>query len=164
MIEKENIMRYIYSRTSTKEQNVVQQSQLLQSNYTDAVLHEEQASATSMSRPILDNLLNSLVAGDYLIIYDLSRLNRNTADFLSLLQKFNENDIGLIIHSMGGSAVDSKTPIGRMILTTLAAVEQMNVELMKEKQKIGIATAKAEGKYKGRPINPETDKNALCCL
>ena len=154
--------RYIYSRTSTIEQNVSQQSELLTNHYPDAVLVEEQSSGTTLDRPELDKLLGSLNSGDELIIYDLSRLSRNTKDFLQLLEDFNTNNIGLLVHNMGGSVVDSTTATGKMILTILSSVNQMQVELMKEKQAIGIATAKKRGSYKGRkPIDQKKIKEAL---
>jgi len=150
--------QYIYSRTSTVEQNVSAQSEILTKSYPDAQLIEEQASATSMNRPALDSLLEKLLSGDTIIVYDMSRLNRNTQDFLSLLERFNTDGINLVIHSMGGQTVDTSSPIGKMLLTVMASVEQMNVELMKEKQAAGIADAKAKGVYKGRPKSEKTTK------
>jgi len=111
-----------------------------------------------MDRPILDSLLGKLVSGDTIIVYDMSRLNRNTQDFLALLERFNSSGISLIIHSMGGQTVDTSSPIGKMLLTVMASIEQMNVELMKEKQATGIAAAKAKGIYKGRPKSDKTTK------
>ena len=109
-----------------------------------------------MDRAVLRELLSTIVRGDSLIIYDLSRLNRNTADFLTLIKQFEEDGINLIVHNMGGSPVDTGTPVGKMILTVLVAAEQMNVELMKEKQAIGIATAQKNGKYKGKQQSAKT--------
>jgi len=150
--------QYIYSRTSTLEQNVKTQSELLTKSYPEAELTEEQASGTSMKRPELDSLLKKLVRGDTVIVYDMSRLNRNTQDFLALLEKFNSEGINLIIHSMGGQTIDTNSPIGKMLLTVMASIEQMNIELMKEKQSAGIANAKAMGVYKGRPKSDKTTK------
>ncbi|NQY65775.1 MAG: recombinase family protein [Alteromonadaceae bacterium] len=148
--------RYIYARTSTVDQNVQQQADLLSSNYPDAVVKMEKASATNMDRPVLSELLSTIVRYDSLVIYDLSRLNRNTTDFLTLIKQFEEDGINLIVHNMGGSPVDTGTPVGKMILTVLVAAEQMNVELMKEKQAIGIATAQKNGKYKGKQQSAKT--------
>lgn len=51
---------------------------------------------------------------------------------------------------MGGTSVDTTTATGKMILTMLGAVAEFERDLLKERQKAGIAKAKAEGKYKGR--------------
>ena len=154
----EKMMLHIYARTSSQGQNLDQQAELLINAYPSAEVHKEQASATKMDRPVLEALLGKLNEGDCLIIYDLSRLNRDTSDFLKLLENFNKRDIGLIIHSMGGQAVDTRNAIGKMILTVLASIDQMQVELMKEKQAIGIKRAQAEGKYKGKRQTAKTIK------
>jgi len=150
-IDKDTLMtQYIYARTSTNEQNVKQQADVLLAAYPDSTVRVEQASGTTMNRPVLETLLQELTGGDTLIIYDMSRLNRNTVDFLKLLERFQRDNIHLVIHNMGGAAVDTRSPVGKMVLTVLMSAEQMNIELMKEKQAIGIATAKVAGKYKGR--------------
>lgn len=148
--------QYIYARTSTEDQNVKQQADLLLVAYPESTVRVEQASGTTMVRPVLEKLLSDLRSDDTLIIYDMSRLNRNTVDFLKLLEHFQRRNINLVIHNMGGSAVDTRSPVGKMVLTVLMSAEQMNVELMKEKQAIGIATAKAAGKYKGRQRSEKT--------
>ncbi|WP_394169035.1 recombinase family protein [Saccharospirillum alexandrii] len=154
--------RYIYARTSTKEQNVNQQAELLSQAYPDAIVVKEQGSATNLNRPVLEQLLESLKPQDDLIIYDLSRLSRDTSDFLKLLEQFNQQDIGLVVHNMGGATQDTRTATGKMVLTVLASVNQMQVELMKEKQLIGIETAKKAGKYKGRkPVDQAKIDKAL---
>jgi DNA invertase Pin-like site-specific DNA recombinase len=154
--------KFIYARTSTTEQDVKQQAKLLSEAYKGAVVNIEQVSGSSLDRPVLQELVGRLKAGDDLVIYDLSRLSRNTADFLGLLEDFNNRDIGLIIHSMGGQPVDSRSAIGKMILTVLAATATMERDLMLEKQKIGIATAKKAGKYLGRkPVDSKKIDRAL---
>jgi DNA invertase Pin-like site-specific DNA recombinase len=52
--------------------------------------------------------------------------------------------------SMGGAALDTGEPTGRMMLTVLGAVAEFERTLMLERQREGIAKAKAEGRYKGR--------------
>jgi len=149
-------MRYIYSRTSTTDQNVEAQSELLMKAYPGSILVEEQASATNMDRPRLNHLLNKLVDGDSLVVYDMSRLNRSTKDFLVLLEDFNNTGVNLVIHSLGGQSVDATSATGKMILTIMASVEEMNVQLMKEKQAAGIAAAMGAGKYKGKQQSKKT--------
>jgi DNA invertase Pin-like site-specific DNA recombinase len=89
-------------------------------------------------------------------VFDLSRLNRNTKNFLDLLDNLDQRGINLIIHNMGGQVVDSGSATGKMILTVLAAVETMNRQVTLEKQAHGIAVNKA--KFKGKQVNPETVK------
>jgi DNA invertase Pin-like site-specific DNA recombinase len=147
--------QYIYARTSTKEQNVDTQAELLAGFYPNSTVKTEQASAKSMERPVLTSLLDSLVSGDSLVVYDLTRLNRNTADFLKLLEDLEARSITLIIHNLGGSTIDATSATGKMILTVMASVAQMDREIMLDKQKHGIAAAKKDGKYKGRQVTKE---------
>ena len=58
--------------------------------------------------------------------------------------------MALRILSMGGSALDTGTPTGRLMLTMLGAVAEFERTLMLERQREGIAKAKGEGRYKGR--------------
>ncbi len=150
--------QFIYARVSTKEQSLKGQINELKSCYPEAVVIEEKASGKNMKRPELIKLLASLKADDSLIVYDMSRLNRNTKDFLELLEKFDQQGINLIIHNMGGQMVDSASATGKMILTVMAAVETMNREILLEKQAHGISVAKKQGKFKGKQVNPETIK------
>lgn len=146
----------IYSRVSSSEQNVQQQADLLSEAYPDALVAMEKESGKNIKRPVLEQVISDLEAGDCLVVYDMSRLSRNTQDFLALLEDFNSLDVGLIIHSMGGQPVDSRSAVGKMILTVLVATATMERELMLEKQAIGIATAKAAGKYKGKQQSQKT--------
>jgi DNA invertase Pin-like site-specific DNA recombinase len=78
------------------------------------------------------------------------RLARSVADLLGIVDKLNAKGVALRILSMGGSALDTGTPTGKLMLTMLGAVAEFERTLMLERQREGIARAKAEGRYKGR--------------
>jgi DNA invertase Pin-like site-specific DNA recombinase len=78
------------------------------------------------------------------------RLARSVADLLGIVDKLNAKGVALRILSMGGSALDTGTPTGKLMLTMLGAVAEFERTLMLERQREGIAKAKAEGRYKGR--------------
>ena len=59
--------------------------------------------------------------------------------------------IGLIVLSMGGEKLDTRNPTSKLMLTILAGVATWEREIMLERQREGIAKAKSEGRYKGRP-------------
>ena len=59
----------------------------------------------------------------------------------------------LVILDMGGTAVDTSNPTGKLILNAMSSVAQFERGMMLERQREGIAKAKAEGKYKGRKPN-----------
>ncbi|MBP1807434.1 recombinase family protein [Rubellimicrobium aerolatum] len=82
--------------------------------------------------------------GDTLVITKLDRLARSVAHLLDILAKLDAKGVSLRILSMG---IDTATPTGKLMLTVLGAFER---EIMLERQREGIAKAKAEGRYKGR--------------
>jgi len=81
------------------------------------------------------------------------RLARSTAELLSIEADLTKRGIGLVILSMGGEKLDTRKPTSKLMLTILAGVATWEREIMLERQREGIAKAKAAGKYKGRPIS-----------
>lgn len=80
----------------------------------------------------------------------LDRLARSTSDLLAIVARLDAKDVALRILDFGGSAVDTKSPAGKLMLTVFAATAQFEREVMLQRQREGIAAAKAAGKYKGR--------------
>jgi DNA invertase Pin-like site-specific DNA recombinase len=54
---------------------------------------------------------------------------------------------------MGGERLDTRIPTSKLMLTILVGVATWEREIMLERQREGIAKAKADGKYKGRPAS-----------
>ncbi len=75
---------------------------------------------------------------------------------LSIEADLTKRGIGLVILSMGGEKLDTRKPTSKLMLTILAGVATWEREIMLERQREGIAKAKAAGKYKGRP--PSVDR------
>ena len=69
---------------------------------------------------------------------------------LTIEAYLSKRGIGLIVLSMGGEKLDTRNPTSKLMLTILAGVAAWEREIMLERQREGIAKAKAEGKYKGR--------------
>lgn len=147
---------YIYSRVSTKEQNSQSQAKELLQSYPSATVYEEKQSGKSMiNRPVFQELLNTVKAGDRIIVRELSRIGRNTTDVLALFGELEEKDVAVIIKEL---QIDSTSATGKMVLTIMASVSQMEREIMLERQKAGIEEAKKAGKYKGKQPSPKTIK------
>lgn len=88
--------------------------------------------------------------GDSLVVTRLDRLARSTADLLSIIATLERKGVALRIMDFGGQAVDTKSPSGKLIVTMFGAVAQFERELLLQRQREGIAKARAEGRYKGR--------------
>jgi len=139
-----------YARTSTADQEAGFDAQLrdLRDAGIEKVFSEKVSSIGQ--RDELTNALDYVRDGDTLVITKLDRLARSTADLLKVVDQLDEKKVSLRILDFGGSAVDTKSPTGKLMLTMFAAMAQFEREIMLERQREGIAKAKAEGKYKGR--------------
>ena len=140
-----------YGRTSTIDQVAGlegQERDLIAAGC--AKLFLERVSATMTSRPQLEAALEWAREGDTLVITKPDRMARSTADLLGIVARLEAKGVGLIVLSMGGQSWDIRTPTGRLMLTMLGAVAEFERNLMLERQREGIAKAKADGKYKGR--------------
>ena len=82
------------------------------------------------------------------MVHKLDRLGRNTRDVLDLVHDLDERGACLRVLE---PAIDTCGPMGRMVLTVLGMVAEMELGFIKERQRAGIDAAKAKGIYKGRP-------------
>ena len=88
--------------------------------------------------------------GDTLVVTKLDRLARSARHLSELVDKLEANGVALRILDFSGNAVDTRGATGRLMLNMFAAMAQFEREMMLERQREGIAKAKAQGKYKGR--------------
>jgi DNA invertase Pin-like site-specific DNA recombinase len=136
-----------YARTSTAEQGAGLDAQVRDLSFYGAEkLFQEQISSVA-TRAVLKECLAFLREGDVLVVTRPDRLARSTAELLSIEADLSQRKVGLVVLSMGGSALD---PTSKLMLTILAGVATWEREIMLERQREGIVRAKAEGKYKGR--------------
>jgi len=139
-----------YARTSTLEQLAgleAQQRDLKE--YGCEKIFTEQVSSVA-ERDQLDAALSSLRSGDKLVATRLDRLARSVQHLGQIIERVNGAGAALVILDMGGTAVDTSSSTGKLILNVMSSVAQFEREMMLERQREGIAKAKAEGKYKGR--------------
>ncbi|MDY4694441.1 MAG: recombinase family protein [Blautia sp.] len=139
-------MNIAYVRVSTIEQNPGRQYEDLKKFNIDK-WYEEKASAKNTDRPVLNEMLSFARDGDTIYIESFSRLARNTADLLRIIDDLEKNNVKIISQKEN---LDSKTPTGKMMITMIGAIATFERELILERQREGIALAKAAGKYKGR--------------
>jgi len=136
-----------YARTSTTEQVAGFEAQLetLRREGCTKVFQEQVSSVGD--RPQLRACLDYLREGDTLIVTKLDRLARDTRHLLDMVETLTAKGVTLRILSMN---IDTSTPTGKLMLTMLGGIAEFEREMMLERQREGIAKAKAEGKYKGR--------------
>lgn len=137
-----------YIRVSTVDQNTDRQ---LADIELDKVF-EEKVSAKTADRPELQQMLGHIRESDEIYIHDISRLARNIEDLHRLVNEIIEK--GCSVHFVKENlhfSGDRTDPTQQLLLSMLGAVYQFERSIMLERQREGIAVAKAAGKFKGRP-------------
>jgi DNA invertase Pin-like site-specific DNA recombinase len=140
-----------YARTSTSDQMAGLGAQERDLKAAGAEkLYAEQTSSVAQ-RDVLQACLDFVREGDVLMVTKPDRLARSTAELLMIEADLSKRGVGLIVLSMGGERLDTRNPTSKLMLTILAGVATWEREIMLERQREGIAKAKAEGRYQGRP-------------
>ncbi|MGE4048939.1 MAG: recombinase family protein [Acetobacteraceae bacterium] len=139
-----------YARTSTADQKagLAAQERDLKTAGCQKVFAEQVSSVAGKGK--LADCLEFAREGDAIIVTKPDRLARSTAELLQIEADLSRRGIGLVILSMGGERFDTRNPTSKLMLTILAGVATWEREIMLERQREGIARAKAEGKFKGR--------------
>ena len=141
-----NGAKLAYVRVSTIEQNEARQVEALEKHGIDK-WYIEKVSGKNLDRPKLRELLEYAREGDTVLIHDLSRISRSLSDLLLLLKDFDRRGISLVsLHE----SIDTRTPIGKLTLSIIGAINEFERANLLERQREGIAIAKREGKYRGR--------------
>lgn len=138
-----------YARTSTLDQKAGLDAQRrdLEAAGCEKIFVEQVSSMDVVSRAQLAEALAFAREGDTLVVTKLDRLARSVAHLVGILGQLEAKGVALRILSMG---IDTAAPTGKLMLTILGGVAEFEREIMLERQREGIAKAKAEGKYKGR--------------
>lgn len=139
-------MRVSYIRVSTVDQNEDRQREGL-AKYDIEKEFFEKVSAKNMDRPQLKAMLDFVREGDTVYIHDFSRLARSTKDLLDIVEYLNGKGVHMVSNKEN---IDTSTPTGKLMLTMIGAISEFERENLLERQREGIAIAKAKGKYKGR--------------
>lgn len=147
MKEKGKTVAYI--RVSSVSQNLARQKEALKGYDIDKVF-EEKASAKDTNRPVLQEMLAWVREDDTVIIHSFDRISRSTKDLLNIVEQLEEKGVQLISIK---DDIDTKTPIGKFMLTLLGAIAELERANLKERQMEGVKLAVKEGKFKGsKPI------------
>lgn len=141
-------MEFVYRRVSTAEQSTARQ---LPGFPCDREF-EDIMSGKDTNRDQLRAMMNMLRSGDVVHVHELSRLGRSVVDLIGLVTEMVDKGVTVRFHkenlTFGGG--EKSDPFQTLQLNLLSSLAQFERELMLERQREGIAIAKANGKYKGR--------------
>jgi DNA invertase Pin-like site-specific DNA recombinase len=137
-----------YARVSTNEQNLDLQRDALAAAGAVRTFEDLGVSGRLASRPGLDACLDFLREGDVLTVYRLDRLGRSTRNTLELLHSLDVR--GVAFRSLS-EAIDTTGPMGRAMITIIAAFAQLEADVTRERTLAGLAAARERGRFGGRP-------------
>ena len=146
-------MKIGYIRVSTQEQNTMRQEVLMEQLGVDQI-YIDRSSGKNANRPELKTMLEFVRKGDVVIVESISRFARNTKDLLELVEQLTAKGVEFVSQK---EAIDTSTPTGKFMLTIFGAVAELEREYILQRQREGIAIAKEQGKYTGRPMKTPPD-------
>ena len=149
-----------YIRVSTQEQNTIRQEVLMKSLGVDEV-YIDRMSGKNTNRPELKKMMEYVRKGDTVIVESISRFARNTRDLLELVERLTAKGVEFVSKK---EAIDTTTPTGKFMLTVFGAVAELEREYILQRQREGIAIAKANGIYRGRKPIQRPEFNQVVSL
>jgi DNA invertase Pin-like site-specific DNA recombinase len=135
-----------YARVSTWDQNLDLQLDALKAVGAEKVF-TDQVSGSKADRPGLNQCLEYLRAGDVLVVWKLDRLGRSTQHLVNLMADFADREVELVVTTLG---IDTRTPAGKLVMRFFAAFAEFERDLIIERTKAGLESARARGRVGGR--------------
>lgn len=151
-----------YYRVSTSDQTIENQRMELSKTYRlDREFFDEGVSGTvpGMERPGFAGMMEWVREGDTLVVVDLDRLGRDSLDVQSNIRELKRKGVNVIVTRLG---VDLSTDAGDLLVTIISKIAEMERLKLLERQRAGVARAKAEGKHLGRPQKATAAQVAEC--
>ena len=147
-----------YARVSTEAQNLDRQLDALEKYGVD-MIYNEKMSGTKKNRPELTKLLDRITEGDTVVVESLSRLGRSTKDLIELTEIFQSKGVNLVSLK---ESIDTNSPTGKLLFTLMSAIAQFERDVIADRTREGLKSARARGRTGGRPrADPEQVKKAV---
>lgn len=149
-----------YARVSSTGQSLEIQEEQLRAAGCEKLFAEKRSGTSAEGRDQLQAALEWVRDGDVLVVTRLDRLARSIVDLRRIIDRLTTKGVGFRCLQQG--AIDTTTSEGRLMLNILASFAEFEVEIRQERQADGIAKAKSEGRYRGRP--PTIDRATIAAL
>lgn len=155
----------------------LQRDALLAGGVEERHIYEDRASGQSEARPGLEALRKAIRRGDTLVVWKLDRLGRSLRDLVNTVHDLTQSGVGFKVLTGHGAAIDTTTPSGKLVFGIFAALAEFERELISERTKAGLESARARGRKGGAPFkmtaaklrlamsamsHPETNVGGLC--
>lgn len=147
-------MKIGYARVSSTGQNEAAQVDILIRNGVEDMFIDKASGTSRDGRPKLAEAIRFARKGDALVVTRLDRLARSVGDLQAIAEELKGKGVDLVVTEQ---QIDTSTATGKLLFNMLGAIAEFETDLRKERQLEGIAKAKAEGRYKGRPVTVDAD-------
>ena len=137
------------SKADGSQTTDLQRDALLAADVDPSRLYEDLASGKLDSRPGLEATLKALRPGDTLVVWKLDRLGRNLRHLVNTVHDLTQRGIGLKVLAGQGASIDTTKPAGKLVFGIFAALAEFERELISERTKAGLASARARGRKGG---------------
>ena len=123
------------------------------------MIYNEKMTGTKRDRPELSKLLDRMTEGDTVVIESLSRLGRSTKDLIALTELFQRKGVHLVSLK---ESIDTNTSTGKLLFTLMSAIAQFERDVIADRTREGLKSARARGRTGGRPkANPDSVRKAV---
>ena len=140
------------SKADGSQAHDLQRDALIRAGVLPDHIYEDAASGRRDDRPGLEACLKALRVGDTLVVWKLDRLGRDLRHLVNLVGDLTKRAIGLKILAGEGASIDTTTTNGRLVFAIFAGLAEFERELIVERTKAGLASARARGRNGGRPL------------
>ena len=151
-----------YARISKADGSQVldlQMDALMQAGVAGERIYHDRVSGKTEKRPGLDACLKALQPGNTLVVWKLDRLGRDLKHLITIVDDLRDREVGFKVLSGAGAEIDTTTANGRLFFAVFAALAEYERELIAERTRAGLQSARARGRKGGRP--PKMDKTTL---
>lgn len=149
------------SKSDGTQTTDLQRDALISAGVDPARIYEDHASGKKEDRPGLAHCLKALREGDTLIVWKLDRLGRDLRHLVNTVHDLTARGIGFKVLAGQGAALDTTTPAGKLVFGIFAALAEFERELIAERTRAGLASARARGRKGGRPFKMTSAKIRL---
>ena len=141
-----------YMRVSKADGSQVldlQRDALLVAGINTEHIYEDMASGSLDARPGLTACVKALREGDTLLVWKLDRLGRNLRHLINTVHDLTARGVGFKVLTGHGASINTTTPEGKLVFGIFAALAEFERELVSERTKVGLASARARGRNGG---------------
>lgn len=149
------------SKSDGSQKTDLQEDALLAAGVERSHMYEDMISGKIDERPGLLSALKALRQGDTLLVWKLDRLGRNLRHIVNTVHDLEKKGIGLKVLTGYGASIDTTTASGKLVFGIFAALAEFERDMISERTKAGLASARARGRSGGAPFKMTTAKLRL---